>query len=105
LSAEEDFCPQRPEHRPARLHGLPHELLFQPLCVPFCKPLCFGKRPAARHGNASGTVGTKAQNVAPRPPIADNAQPHALSAGDQNFVVRRGGLPGSKERFELHTLI
>ena len=105
FAAEEDFRPGGQVCGPVRPQGLPQELLLQPRHVPFGKPLGFRNRTAARNGDAGGAVRTQAQDVAPRPPVANEAQPHAPRAGDQPVFVRRGGRPGAKEPFELHAMI
>ena len=56
-------------------------------------------------GGAGGTVGAQAQDVASRAAVADEPQAHPPRAGEQPVIVRRHGLPGAKEPFELHGMI
>ena len=104
--AEEDFCPSQPGLGPAGPRGLPQKLFLQPGNVPFGELSCVRQRSAARDGHAGGAVGTKAQDITPRPPVADEPEPHGLRAGQQPVPVRRDGRLGRpKEQFELHRVI
>lgn len=87
------------------MQGLPLKLFLKPGNIPLRKVLCFRKRSAARNGHAGGAVRPEAQDVAPRPPVADEPQTHGPCAGSQPVVLRLGGLLPPKEPFELHTLI
>jgi hypothetical protein len=81
---------------------LPQKLLLKPGNVSFRKASGFRDRARARNGHPRRPVGTQAQDIAPRPPVADEAQPYPPCAGDQPVVVRLGGPSGAKEPFELH---
>lgn len=87
------------------MQGLPLKLFLKPGNIPLRKVLCFRKRSAARNGHAGGAVRPEAQDVAPRPPVADEPQPHGPPARQQPVVLGLGGLLPPKEPFELHTLI
>jgi hypothetical protein len=84
---------------------LPQKLFLEPGNIPLRKLLCFRKRSAARNGHTGGAVGTEAQDVAPRSPVADEPQSHGPPACQQPVVLGLGGLLPPEEPFELHTLI
>jgi hypothetical protein len=105
FSSKEYFRPGRPGLGPGWPQGLPKELSLDPGSIPLRKLLCFRKRSATRNSYAGGAVGTEAQDVAPRPPVADEPQSHGPPASQQPVVLGLGGLLPPKEPFELHTLI
>jgi hypothetical protein len=105
FSPKEYFRPGRPGYGPGWPQGLPQKLFLKPGNIPLGELLCFRERSAARNSHAGGAVRTEAQDVAPRPPVADEPQPDGPPAGQQPVVLGLGGLLAPKEPFELHMLI
>jgi hypothetical protein len=105
LPAKEDLSSRRPSLGLGWPQGLPQKLPLKPGNVSLGEPFRFRERSPARNRDSGGTIRAEAEDIAPGARVTNQPEPHSPSAGDKPVVVGRGGRPGSKKPFELHSMI
>lgn len=105
LSPRKDFVPASQVLGRGADVGLAQKLPLQPGNLAGGKAPTFRRRSAARNSHAGRAVGSQPQDIAPRPAVADEPEPHRPRAHLEPVILRCRGRFGPKKPFELHPLI